>query len=142
MKRLLLYFAFFVALRIGYCQNVYYGYPRQDVQLESGDLILLNIPTHRDWYFPPDGSVSELVDFLNRDTTLFFTIKIYYFWGSPDFRNDYAKFIRENLKEYLLMKNVSANYKIIDCDNNETIFSNEKSAYYKMANTRMEIHIK
>lgn len=142
MKRLFLYLAFFVALRIGYSQNVYYGYPRQDIQLESGDLIILNIPTHRDWYFLPDGSVSELVDFLNRDTTFFFTIKLYYFWGSPDFRNDYAKFIRGNLKEYLLMKNVPANYEIIDCDNNETIFFDEKSAYYKMANTRMEIHVK
>ena len=142
MKRIFILFAFCVSIMIGHSQSVYYGYPRNNVQLNCGDLILLNIPAHRDWYFLPDGGVSELVDFLSRDTTNFFTIKLYYFWGSLEFRNAYVKFIGNCLNDYLLMKNVPLNYEIIDCDNKDVILSNKNSVYYKMANTRMEIYVK
>ena len=141
MKRLLILFVFVLSIMIGHSQNVYYGYPRDNVQLNSGDLILLNIPAHRDWYFLPDGGISELADFLSRDTTHFFTIKLYYFWGSLEFRNDYVKFIGKCLNDYLLMENVPLNYEI-NCDNKDVILSNQDSVYYRMANTRMEIYVK
>ena len=83
MRNILIACALFILTMTAHAQYVYYGYPRPDAHLDSGDLIVVNIPLFIDGAFRPESKITELVSFLNRDTTHVYEISLYLFVGRP-----------------------------------------------------------
>lgn len=139
MKRFCCLILFISALRAGFAQGVYFGYPREGAKLQEGDRILLNIPIYRDWYFFPDGGIAELATFISKDTTLFFEIKIREGWGVTDYAQRHTEFLAMCMTDEILQRCDSQNFTIIGWGKTHPIFWDEKDEKYKAMNTMMEI---
>lgn len=142
MRNILIACALFILTMTAHAQYVYYGYPRPDAHLDSGDLIVVNIPLFIDGAFRPESKITELVSFLNRDTTHVYEISLYLFGGSRDWREAYVKFLAENMLWDLNEAPVISRYSMDYTHFDEAIFLDADDPRYKMINSRMEILVK
>lgn len=122
-----------------YAQKIYFGYPLSLSDLSNKDRVLINIPTHIDGRFIPEGGVNKLVELLNKDSTLFFRIEIHYFFGSDEFAEDYSKFICTSLEWYLKQSTHYSNYDLFGLGKSHPVFLDKAGPNYNKMNTRIEI---
>ncbi len=103
---------------------------------------MVNIPLFIDGAFRPESNITELVSFLNRDTTHSYEISLYLFWGSRDWREAYVKFLAENMLWDLNEAPVISRYSVDYSHFDRAIFLDADDPRYKMINERMEILVK
>ncbi len=123
-------------------QNVFYGYPSDDVKLGEEDKIIVSIPDHWDGKFNNTKDLEELLNYIcSSDLTL--KIKVIVFRGAKDFSIAYSEALCSDLKKRLFDRCCNKDgCQIVPIGKAEPLYHDKSNIgkYYKH-NTRIEIII-
>lgn len=140
MKNCLLMIILLCQTAISSSQTVYFGYPPSNSTLNKGDAIVLNIPTHRDGRFESPNSFDNLVFLINKYPYIVFRVEINFYYGSPDYSEEYSKHLARDLKKILNKKCNESNFYVISMGIKKPLLCiNDDSKLFKSFNTRIEI---
>lgn len=141
MKKLLLLILCLQFSLIFNAQNVFYGYPSDDVELKGGDKIIVSIPDHWDGRFNNSKDLDELITYVCL-SDLTFKIKVIVFRGTDEFSFAYSENLSHNLDKLLADKCSKSMYQIVPIGKTEPLYYDKSDIekYYKY-NTRIEIII-
>lgn len=115
-------------------QNLKFGYPKE---VESNDVILLNMFRHRDGRFIDESEINELSTFLNKNNDKKFKIRIHIFGGASRGTISYTKSLSNNLNKKLAeLNNI---IEIENCGDKYPLFCVEKTDFKRRNNNRIEI---
>jgi hypothetical protein len=122
--------------------RVFYGYPDSDYSIKDGCLVIVNIPIHQDGKFINSQSLDSLVLFVNNDTSFNYRIEINICdLHNSYFNKAYSESLYSRLTPIMEERAVSDNYEIVARGDDNPIFMDKESDYYKLANTRIDIFI-
>jgi len=124
-----------------FSQSIIYGFPSVERSLKSGDVVIVNLPPHRDGRLPDSDQLLLITRLLNNHPNLQFRIELHIFFETPDFNLAYSERLARNLIEYLEAKAGQKNYKVIGLGSNSPIFLKEDDPIYLKMNTRLQILI-
>lgn len=116
-------------------QNFKFGYPKE---VESNDIILLNMFRHRDGRFIDYSEINELSTFLNRFNDQKFKIRIHIFGGASRGTKSYTKSLSNNLSKKLTELNSNI-IEIENCGDKYPIFCLERTEFKSRNNNRIEV---
>lgn len=118
-----------------YAQNVSFGIPTTEIELQTDELIIINIPSHVDGRFKKSIELDNLRAFLQLYSELNFVLTIHFFGGNSEFCLDYSNFLSRDLKGHLNCENV-----IIEGKGDEVpLLLDKKSPRYFSINSRIEL---
>jgi hypothetical protein len=153
MKKLLLICILVSNSYVLFSQNVYFGYPNNNVSLRKRDIIVVNIPSFylTGYHFVQGPQLDNLAHFLKNNDSLSFRIDIYFCLGRYN-DTSFCKDISDKLKEHLCIELQNRNphqnnYNIksrglenpIYNKNKDSEKSREEIIKYERYNTRLEI---
>ena len=139
-----IFILFFVSGWIyGYSQYVYYGYPINNVALEKGDIVILNIPSFStsNCKFINIEDISKLIELLKNNDANKLRIEMNCFYTGDSLMNESVSGILCNdLKQILELNTTLTNYYIVSNGSKNPIScKNEDSWTYVYINSRIEI---
>lgn len=122
-------------------QQVYYGYPSNDVLLNQGDIIILNIPSFINCRFINLDDFNKLIDLFKSNEKKQLRIEINYFYGDSIFSNYCSEILCRMFKEALEEKTTLKNYHIVNngCKNPVFLLKSQGERIFKSYNSRIEI---
>lgn len=127
---------FFASINL-WSQTLKFGYPKE---VESNDIILLNMFKHRDGRFIDESEINELSTFLNENNDKKFKIRIHIFGGASKGTMSYTKSLSDNLSKKLNLVGLNSNIiEIENCGDKYPIFCIEKNEFKRRNNNRIEI---
>lgn len=133
-------FIFFLFFQTNlFSQTVYFGYPRDKVNLKSGDKIIVDIPESSSGRFHDLEDFKQLVHLLETNSKLSFRIEFNVFFGDSLSSKAYSGFLSRDCKEILTDKVSSGNYKIVHNGNTNPFFLKKENEMYRVYNTRMDL---
>lgn len=136
--RILIFIIFTFLIASCYSQNVSFGIPSIEKELQTGELIILNVPNHVDGRFKASVELDNLRAFLQLHSKLTFVLTIHIFGGNSEFCLDYSKFLSRDLKRLLNCNNVVIEGK----GNGVPLLLDKKSPRYFNINSRIELVVK
>lgn len=125
-------------------QNIFFGIPSSVQKIETGDVIVANLPLHdlSGRFLTYDNSFGKLIDFLKhaKESGHNLQIEVNYFHGSKKLSMRYSKGLALSLEKFLKY-NELGNYKVKANGADNPIFLGEDSDQYKFMNTRLELFV-
>jgi len=122
--------------------TVFYGYPDSDDNIMADDIVIVNVPVSQDGRFLESQELDSLISFVNKDTSFNYRIEINIcFLQDSTHNKGYSEILCYYLTPIMEERAVSNNYEIVPRGDDNPIFMNKESDYYKEANTRIDIFI-
>ncbi len=134
MNKFLILILFAVSINL-WSQSLKFGYPKE---VESNDIILLNMFKHRDGRFIDESEINNLSTFLKDHNNKKFKIRIHMFGGASKGVLAYTKSLSNNLSKQLA-ESTSNIVEIENCGDKYPIFCVEKTEFKRRNNNRIEI---
>ena len=135
--RVLIFIASIFFVTASYAQNINYGLPSIERELDLGDRIIINVPNQVDGRFKNSTELDDLKTFLQFHSELTFNLSVHIFGGNSKLCVAYSRFLSKNLEKLLNCGNVT----IESRGNKDPLFLDENSVRYFTLNSRIEIVI-
>lgn len=122
-------------------QQFFYGLPVDKVKLDSGDVIIMNIPFHSNAKFIASKGLEELISFVKNNENVSFELYIYDFIIGGESSKRYSQILAERLTDKFNSFYV-VNCIVLGKGDEFPIFLIEEHPNYRRINSRLEIHVK
>ena len=142
MKKYVILLFLLFGIGLIHAQSVYFGYPGEGVKLDSGDLIIVNIPNSTDGRFNESDELNKLVEFLQSNVETHYKIEINTFYGTAELSLKYSQRLKIDLDKLLMQRCEECSCEIVPKGKRNPIFLNKDSPNYRQINSRLDLSIK